>query len=738
MDPAAKAFNIVRFTPSSGDSGDGGSDASVAIELEEPWKHSAGLKPNINRATCSYLEFANLGATINATGSVQFFFSDDSDPDVSVDNITLIDAEPLRYGRTADDPDGPAIVVMYRLFFVDARYGFVAPRGGRLTLGLINPSDNQQLDPNLSYVPQPQTMQQLIQSCLDAMGIGDGVEVPSISVQAPNDLKWFGTHAPTELAKLLAMSNCVFVMQPGADDDQTPVYQIIPIGTGSTPTMPAGQALPTTTLSGVDARGKTVVFTSFPTQAAVTFDSNALDTGSDPSQPSDFTSSFRIVFPAKVGGAWVPIDNSNMFGSGTAIAEMNGGFTDIPNDPQSQYGCYRYLQLSPNLFDPKISPILRKTWPDPTGASATTSTNPWGLPPQIDIICRANVAVQDPTSGLWKNGSMVTVPLTAKVGDQNVFVSSARLVKLKSGVTSTNKLEANAVPLDFSQDIQLRFSLGDSIAATADSDQLVPAYFYVGFSGAAGSIAKLSGSDAQDAMTDPDTIVVPIAELQAVRFATTGWSDDGGPYNKAVLEDYCQALASRWLQDASKPPQIMPGVGFLPFTIDGVVGEVTIDQGQVITSFQVNAWFRPTGSYLASEYRRLVESAHESHPHEAKTQGKRTATSQSGSSQPMEPLAAYVAPSVVGMIYVSVNKDGGVAGSATTSCTFTYTVKTLGGGDLPDGANSTSTLKAPELNVRLPNVIYSGAGTGIAAYGGGSPPALHLLLVNEIPNSGAC
>lgn len=71
---------------------------------------------------------------------------------------------------------------------------------------------------------------------------------------------------------------------------------------------------------------------------------------------------------------------------------------------------------------------------------------------------------------------------------------------------------------------------------------------------------------------------------------------------------------------------------------------------------------------------------------------------------------------------------------------MTYKVQTLGGGDLPDGSNTTSTGKTPELNVRMANVQYSAGsiGRGIAAYDASSPPNLHLLLVLEPPSGNPC
>jgi hypothetical protein len=52
----------------------------------------------------------------------------------------------------------------------------------------------------------------MIAECLKAMGAG-GVAVPAgwTAIDPPRDVKWFGNHAPTELAKLLEFCGCVFV-----------------------------------------------------------------------------------------------------------------------------------------------------------------------------------------------------------------------------------------------------------------------------------------------------------------------------------------------------------------------------------------------------------------------------------------------------------------------------------------------------------------------------------------------
>ena len=107
----------------------------------------------------------------------------------------------------------------------------------------------------------------MIGLCLTAMGYPD-VEVPDAvdDVDAPQDLKWFGNHPPTELAKLLDRVGHEFV--PGLDG--TPTIQ--PLGDGGQPSPPAADVVADLSIPTVDWRGKIVVFTSAPTAAVNTWE----------------------------------------------------------------------------------------------------------------------------------------------------------------------------------------------------------------------------------------------------------------------------------------------------------------------------------------------------------------------------------------------------------------------------------------------------------------------------------
>lgn len=95
----------------------------------------------------------------------------------------------------------------------------------------------------------------------------------------------------------------------------------------------------------------------------------------------------------------------------------------------------------------------------------------------------------------------------------------------------------------------------------------------------------------------------------------------------------------------------------------------------------------------------------------------------------------FSTPLVEGLMLVKVEKDGGDAGDASTTCTFTYTVKTLGDDTLEEEVT-------PE-QARYENCAYLEAGAGdrseyaIAAKNEDNDLIL-LWVPGEIPDTTAC
>jgi hypothetical protein len=652
---------------------------SAVIELESPFKFSTGLKPDTNRCTCNYQEFAHI--TLGTPAALTFYYSSTSSADLTIANITAIDAEPVEY----DPILGHA--VKYRMVLIDARYAFVEPRGGRLAFGFINPSAVGPADADRTNVPRQLTMAQLIGSCLVAMNVS--ASVPDVSsISAPKDLKWFGTHAPTELEKLLEVCDLIFNLQ--TDGSYTLNFR----NAGSDPSIPSGQALPATTFAGADARGKAVVFSSYPTQVINTI------TESDITPATDLT----IVARNASTGSWQGIDASGVYGT-TAITEMNNHFPNT-HSPQDQSDCYRFLRLNPDKFDPLNSPILRKTFD--TGGSV--SGNPNGLPNQIDIKVSAAIAVQDPTTKLWTMPGSVRIPVD-RVIDGNIIVLHHRLVKLKSGVTSTADLEGNCDPIDFAHDISIRLSIGSSKWSTANHIY-EQEYYLLGYNGSAGSPNFVPNNMAGDLLGDPGTLVIPIAELVPARYGMNRSTD---VLNLSALQAIVAPLAPRYLTDTSAPAREMEGVGFLPFTLDGRLTEVQIDQRRITTRFHLNAFFRPSSKHAAGQFHR-VRHPKESHPHEGKTAGSRTAMGTAGSSQPVQGMSGFTPPASPGaggvIVTPSVSLGNGVyTGNYLTGTASGYNA-TAGTLTNMSSGSAVVIINGPEFGTTSTQPYLGGSGMG--------------------------
>src|SRR5665213_1898369 len=177
--PASRVgYNHVTFTP---DSGGGG---MAFLELDGAWTRSVGIKPNVNKARISYKEFAKLGSNLDVTGSIQFWYNaaggsqnalgGNASADVTLKGERLIAVDASELGEI---PSGDVITVEYVLFFSDFREKFLAPRGGRLQLGVLNagPKPVQQSlgaggDPPPPTAPEKK-LSELITVCLQKMGI---------------------------------------------------------------------------------------------------------------------------------------------------------------------------------------------------------------------------------------------------------------------------------------------------------------------------------------------------------------------------------------------------------------------------------------------------------------------------------------------------------------------------------------------------------------------------------------
>jgi hypothetical protein len=643
--------------------------SGIAVTFESPYKLTAGIRPDINRAVCSYAEYAKL-ADPGAPGSLQFYFTNLTTPDVTMQNVRIVDVEPLHFGLTPADigkpPAGagqvPGRFTEYRLYFSDQRDGFKLPRGGRLRIGLLNPSekDNRPLG---TLQPTFMTMTQLVQACLTAMGLTT-VAVPADldNTAAPNDLKWLGSHAPTELQKLLQRANyCLALSTAGT-------FKLWSIGQGPGPEIPPARRLPQVTLKGMDRRGKTVVFTSYPNQIISTYQLPATggatptDPQGNPVDPSVFRYVYTQYNASGGAGPWTAIDSCGWYNgsAGTAVQNHFNG-TNAANDENAATMAFRYIQLDPTRFDPDMSPILRKTFDVPVAIPSSNGSLPQLIVPQF----QANIVLNDPTDGTWfLTNEHPVVPVTHKL-DQNVLLMGChRLGKMDTEYNGVHDPDPYFQKLNFSSGSDVTF-VNFSVPKclfNASTGHMDPQYFHAGFQRTGptvSTIVQLDPESTLDAMSDRDTIIVPLPELQLVEV-------NGAALNTADLNGRAMKYASRYLIDATSPPVVLGSTGFFSFDPNGFISQVEWDQNEAVTHITSLGWFRPTGSYLAKDYK-TEEAPHESHPHEAKTQGKLSSLGAPGGMQPNVPTGYYQAPTsgAFSILLVTGTASGGGIYSAT-------------------------------------------------------------------------
>lgn len=673
-------FNLVYFVPdpAAGGDGSGASGAAagqrIALTLDHPWAYAAGLKPNVNTATVPWTEFDKLGSIIDRTGAIEFWYSLGTDQgggradgalaDVVLRNWRLVEVQPTRTGVPAGK-QFPRIVE-YRLSFADFREQYVEPRGGRLRAGLLNgnpksKTQSQQaqdllgslnsaldeiaggdvgggvsdaLQAGLQAATPPQipekTLAELIEMCLDVM-FGARPGVPDLGdVEAPRELKWFGNHAPTELAKLLEVAGCIFCPH---NDGTGSVEKIRTAGNVQT-TAADADYMPEMPLPQIDRRGKTVVYSSFPAQTAETIvlEGPRLDQWSFVLQDSN--------------DVWQWIDACDLVNTdGGLLSHWKDKFKRIPEKFRQRVAlqAYRCLQLGDGSKPPagtkpnevlKLPPArLCPVWNRRIEKDGSLQ----------DVEVRAKIALHD-DNFLWTNTKdLVRIGAQFRT-DANVLFLDSPLVQVKQP-TMDRFNDAQELKKG---EIQVRFTIPKY--AQASDGSWKPAFFNVGFQRSGGDLRQLADDEVENALNgqggaSKDVIVIPKGEMLRLRIITDN------PANKQQLIDMAKGWADRDLADSGNPTRVVQFRGFAWVLIDGLVSEVQYDQHELKTTVTLNNWYRPGGALDASRLTKAEADAGkgaEAYPLQQQSQEKRVALFEPGATQPITPLLPLGAPDVTG------------------------------------------------------------------------------------------
>jgi hypothetical protein len=615
----------------------------IALTLDGAWRLSAGLKPDTNSALVPYTEWDKLGVP-DAEGTIEFWFTTPpgdaegdpgvgGQPDVSLDGWRIVEVRSSKIGI----PLGQTAprVIEYHVFFQDGREQFVEPRGGRLRLGLINagaaPADDAD-----AQVPE-MSLSQLIQACVSKMGATVDGSLPADvdQVDAPRDLKWFGNHAPSELAKLLDLAGLAFCPQ----SDGT--FNLQRVTNDGTPQITGGTLLPEVPIPAIDRRGKIVIFSSFPLPITETLTLEG---------PRD--DQWQFVVQDSIGRWKAPADCDLVNNNGGLLAQWQKKFADVDLKYRARITgqAYRFIRLGDGSNPPageasrplppaQQSPVLNRLIQQDGSVS--------------DLTVTAKVATFDQKSGQWSNTSGVTVPARFKSGS-NILELGSALIQVSQ---PTNDLWGGAQELS-KGDVQVTFTIPQyeqvqSATGSGAGANWQPKYFHVGFQRSGGGVTQLSDDAVANALDGGarDAVVIPCGELLRLRV----YNDN--PANKADLVALAQGWADRLLANANKPMRVIEAAGFASCEISGLVSEIEWDQEHVRTAVGVNNWYRPAGVIDAATLGQLegrsggnaqgeagAGAAAGAFPLESLTQSTRQSLGEPGATLPMVPLQPIAAP----------------------------------------------------------------------------------------------
>ena len=578
-------FSVVRFLPLN-------AGGAIDVSLDSDWVMQAGVKPDVNSAIVSWVEYDQLIAGVPAgqtalsiMGNMQFWStvnqaSGAMQKDHEIGYVYLVDIEPLEFGCTF--AGGTLRPIKYRLYFADYRQNFAPPKGGTLRQGIVNGKGQVSLIPNSG----------LIEMCLLAMGFGvdpiDGADYsidPAVDQVLPmRDLEWRGNPPAVELERILEYVGAVCCPQSGG------AVRVDCIGTGKEPKIPfdvqvRDRDLGRLDLPGLNRKGKAVVFSSapHPVYETITFDDQKYY---DFVVPEDSSAGGQILPPR-----WADITNASWLAGQDPMALLRKGFDGLSPIFKSRADrrLFRCLRLKPN----------KRYFPLAAVMSGTLHL--------YHPIVKAKIAVQDPATGTWSNSKDLvectveridfSLHENAQYQDQVgnklpdiVLIIDERLVQVDvDGVTDLN---AHAVSLGMN-DIEITVTT-EQIKRNADASPVldgsgkpIPVYFELGYLLSAGAVRQMTAQELVNALADPETLIVSRPEMVMV-------TTDGQPIDPTQYQAECSRLAQRWLPGSGDKPSLQQVIGFCAAELSGRVTKISWNR-EPRTKWEVMTWWNPRG-----------------------------------------------------------------------------------------------------------------------------------------------
>lgn len=637
-------FNRVRFVRASGQ--------SCNLALTAPWVRTCGVGPDVNVAIVLASELEAMGDVTKLNGTIEFYFKVFGVADVRLENHWVVDIQPEEWGIVATEgqpkPDplktAPRII-SYKVSFADGRENFAFPFGGHLAEGEINKEPFRiassadgggVVDANGQ---DPLNPQRLAQICLEAMGLDPTKAPNSLSDQAPiNNVEWRGSHAATELEKILVATK--HAMRCKADG----TIDLVQIGKGTGPSVPADQMLAELPFQGVERRGRSVVFTSAPNAILETktivgpmqdASGGGVLAGDETTSTDTNTWQFVVLDKDRV---WKPIKESSFYKTANPLDSIKKDFSDIDETYRDlvRTTLYRCVRLNPKTFGP--APIRAEMVSNEQGNTILQVSG---------IEFKAKLAIRN-AQGVWDNSQDLVPTVVTNVLDNGRIICVAERLLQVSGATADPKTAAQEIG---DNDLSVRCTR--ERYEQDDKGRWLPKYFWVGFTQQLGKIATLDEDGVNNVMASADAVIVRRPDLRLVVI-------DDVEVNRGKLEDIAGGLAPAYVASGD-PAKMVYAAGFVAGETDGLVAKITYDQDKVMTALHVATFFFPGSDYLAPTLEVGKQGAGEKFPLQAATQPSRSAAGDSGatlSSVPVMPFPPSDVPPGMVKVWLTTNAAG--------------------------------------------------------------------------------
>jgi hypothetical protein len=505
---------------------------------------NVGLEAAVWSFLCPYTEFEKLGSKPGRSGSLKFWFNRKPEPtlgqtpDLEMKGWTIIDATANVYGERIHQSG--LKIIEYRVFVADFRYRFKPPFGGLLVDGALNaqPIVNNTDAHGLAVLSNSQ----LLQLCIDKLGVPIKILAKVDGLPAIKDLKWENSPAVAELEKLLTTLGCIFVPELNGTGS------IQGIGEGAAPTIAKEQNAGTLPLPNFDRRGDVVVFVGPPILETVSVDGSKLV--------------FVII---NSDGKWTDVADATLITPPGPTSTLNHNFENVSTQFREQVRTQLYHCVRLTTHEPMFRNI---PFPD-------------DVPKQISVQARIAVQAND---GTWGDTfeRIACTPL-ALLDDGKVLVVKERLIQCGFNF---GQLDPRSYREPGDGDIKITFTRQATDPLTV---KLKP--FRIAYRQDVGNLTSISDDKGIDAAIQAGARQIPRDDFQLYR-------NDGGDQNRSLLEAAAASLAPKYLRDDKNVASLQVAIGFVQSGLSGRVNEIKITQSPPKMEFKVNTAYSPLAGIL--------------------------------------------------------------------------------------------------------------------------------------------